>query len=126
MDKFDQSIKNAQKIYQPSDNFIDRTMQRVNGSPKKTKGFKMWLPILAGSLAAIAIVFIGLNSTSHNTGNSNLPGPSPTLATGINDASLAGDLSSISASLAQDSSNLNSTNNALGDQQQQVAIPINP
>ncbi len=79
MDKFDESIKQARADYQPSADFTDRVMDRVEAdSAKKGRSFALgWQKLgvsVAGLAAVLAIVFAG-NSTVFHTSQSN-PSPS--------------------------------------------------
>lgn len=145
MDKFDESIKNAKVAYEPSSNFVERTMQKITGRRLKRRwSLKLWTPVMAGGVALIAIVIIlplgshtttGSNTSSGNsTTNQGQPAPSAqsaqsttnasgSTAAGTDNTSLTNDLNSIDSSTSQESKDQSAANNAMNDQSQEVTIP---
>jgi hypothetical protein len=128
MDKFDQKIKESQRKIEPSGSFVDATMTKISVvSIHKKHSFKLWLPVLAGSLAAVALLFVLIpNSTNQTTGKITSSSPASTqLPSGTSNSQLASDLSSVNSSINQESSDLNSANSALNDYQHEITVPTN-
>lgn len=131
MDKFDEIIKHARADIAPSARFVDDTMHKIMReapSAKRNRGFMHWLPLAAGAAAVIAVVFafsLHGGKQAPSTGTSTLATTSPGIAAGSDNASLAGDLSSVQSSLNQESTDQNSANQAINDQQQEIAVPTN-
>ena len=141
MDKFDQSIKQAKQIHEPSNNFVEVTMQHIaNHQPHKHWSIKLWVPALAGTVALVVILFVALSGVSHitsskTTDTSSTPAQSkqraavasgsstPVVAAGTDSASLASYLNGIDNSQSQVNSDQNSANSALNDSSQQVTVP---
>jgi FtsZ-interacting cell division protein ZipA len=134
MDKFDQTIKNVKNTVEPSANFVDMTMSRITNHRAKPRfGLRLWLPIL-GSVAVIAILFLGLSSGS-NTSSSKTPlsatsksgSTSQTASTsptsGDNNAALVGYLSGIQGSMSQENTDQNSANSSINDSSQEITVP---
>jgi hypothetical protein len=135
MDKFDQSIKNAKVNIEPSTNFVDSTMTKINSHKVKPRfGFRLWMPIL-GSLVVAAILFMVFSSgsntfssktpaqkTSKNTtsqsATNNTPPPS-----GTNNSALVSYLSGIDGSINQENSDQNSANSAINDSSSEITVP---
>jgi hypothetical protein len=133
MDKFEQHIKSAQHIHQPTNNFVDKTMGKLDDSrPKKRFSLKTWGPIFVGSVAVLAIIFFILpfgakKTTSVTLTQSSKPSKvvadTGTPSAGTDDASLASDISSINSSIGQENTDQVSANSALNDQAQEIVVP---
>ena len=135
MDKFDQSIKNAKVDIEPSTNFVDTTMSKINSPKIKTGfGFRLWMPIL-GSLVVVAILFMVFSSGS-NTFSSKTPAQKPsktssaqtatnatTPSTSTNNSALVSYLSGIDGSINQENSDQNSANLAINDSSSEITVP---
>lgn len=151
MDKFDNLIKSNQSEYNPSDKFVDNTMQKINLNNKhRVFKWRMWIPAIGGVVAILAIVLVLPILTKPNTVSFNLAHANTTLHTsassnnatqstpanssatnsqvassGTDNASLNNDLNSINTSLAQENNDFNSANQALNDSSQEISIPTN-
>jgi hypothetical protein len=140
MDKFDESIKNARETHESSEHFVEETMQAVmNQQPdqKKTHGIRFWLPIAAGAVVVIALVFIFLptakssapgNANKTNVASTGSSAPASSAAptavpAGTSNADLASDLSNVQGAMNQESNDQSSANSALNDQQQEITVP---
>jgi hypothetical protein len=67
MDKFDKVIQNAKALPEPSERFVETTMQEIKSrQPRRRWQIKIWAPILAGGFAVIALIFVALPSSNHN------------------------------------------------------------
>jgi hypothetical protein len=142
MDKFDETIKNARETHEPSEHFVEDTMQHVmNQQPPehtKSRGFRLWVPIAAGAVIVIALVFVllpsGKSKAPGSSGATNVAttGGTPTISSasgalpsGTSNADLASDLSSVQSSMNQEGTDQNSANSALNDQSQEITVPTN-
>jgi hypothetical protein len=145
MDKFDESIKNAQLMHEPSNDFVDNTMKQIEvRQPKKHWSIKIWGPALAGGLAVLALIFVVIPHTVNNTGTktSNLTGNAVktqsgqqptssvgsagiqnTAAPGTDDASLQNDLNGVQGQINQENSDQYGANSAINDSQQEITVP---
>ncbi len=141
MDKFDEQLKAAQKVYEPKSTFVDATMQQVAAHKSRRWSVRVWAPALAG-MAVVALVFvvlpIGGRTTKSGTsdtaktsqtqsgvstaqGSSNAG--SGSASSGTDNASLENDLGGVQNSMNQESNDQASTNSALNDQQNEIVTP---
>ncbi len=141
MDKFDQSIIDAQESHEPSGQFVDNTMREIgNHQPEVKRGFKMhfWIPVAVGGVVVVVLVFALLPSGKTNapgtTGKSSVATTgsptkeqqqSGTVPAGTDNANLASDLNSVQGAMNQESTDQNGANTALNDQQQEITVPTN-
>jgi len=132
MDKLDKSIKNAKQTYEPREDFVAVTMQRITGTKRKSRlGLKFWVPMLAGSLAVLILVFTALpnsgrNSSKSGGGVSQTSTPSQTASTtpsGTGNTDLTNDLNAIDGQMNQEKSDQNNANSALNDSSQEITVP---
>jgi hypothetical protein len=144
MDKFDQTIKDAQEAHEPSEHFVDDTMKQVMeqktvGSEKKRVNFRLWVPIAAGVVIVLALVFVLLPSAKTNapgsssktnvattgmtSGTSGEKAESATIPSGTSNADLASDLSNVQGAINQENTDQSSANSALNDQSQEITVP---
>lgn len=131
MDEFDTSIQQAKQVYEPKKQFVEETMQKIlSKQPRKQWSVKTWIPVLAGGLAVLALVFIALPTSHRHTAvstkkstpsTSTQPNTSQTAST--NDAGLASDLNDIASSMSQENNDQNEANTALNDSAQQITVP---
>jgi hypothetical protein len=153
MDRFDELIKTSYKDKQPSDNFVDTTMQKIEVlQTRKNFKWRLWKPALGSAIAVIALVVIILpkgttnlsseSAASHSTpktavaSNSQVsaqsassgggsPSKAQPVSSGTDNASLESDVNSISNSFNQEANDQNAANTALNDTQQEINIPTN-
>jgi hypothetical protein len=141
MDKFDDLIKNAKKLYEPRKDFVDTSMEKINNQHSKRHfRIKLWAPVLAGGLAVIALLFIVLPLGNNNSPSkeklssktSSVPtqavassNTNGSVAAGTDNASLTSDLNSINGSIGQENSDQGKANSALNDQSQEITVPTN-
>jgi hypothetical protein len=135
MDKFDESIKDAQTTYQPSKDFVDTTMSRLaDTQPSRARSSKKWYGVVAAALALIALV-IGIGVYRHHStgpvavvtgGTSATPTTTTTQPpAGSDDAALTASLNDVSTSIAQENNDQTAATTALNDNQQQITVPTN-
>lgn len=140
MDEFDKRIKSAKQTYEPSPEFVDRTMEEVRKHKvaKRHFGFKFWAPALAGfAVLALAVVFflpreIQSNiadhkplAISHKTAQT-APTESPAaISDGTDNASLAADLNAAQVALNQSASDQTDTDATVNDQTQAINVQAN-
>ena len=141
MKKFDEKIIHARRSYEPSVDFVDKTMVRI--TPRKfgrTRKFsvKIWAPALVGVLGVFAIVFVatvqpeeqqvvGVNKTIAPPAKQDpQPVPSETpapISDGTDDSSLQGDLDAIQEWMNQIDKDQHGVDAAFNDSAQQIKIP---
>ncbi len=142
MDKFEQRVQEARDEYQPSEGFVDRTMEEVRKHKiqRRRFGLKMWAPAAVGAVAvfAIAIVLVPKLTTPNaidNSKNSSLlhkasvksmPSSTQTaISDGNDDASLQRDLNSVQASMTQTDNDQSSADSAVNNSQQEINVTAN-
>lgn len=137
MDKFEQSITDAQESITPSVDFVAATMHRINGQiVNRRRLFRLWLPVLAGSLAAIALVLFNVMNPpakppapqlaqTPQSGNSQQSAAPSTAAQGTDNSSLSNELAAIGGDLSKGNNYLASASSAVNDQQQAISVPTN-
>ena len=136
MDKFDQIIQKSKQNIEPSANFVDVTMDKItNRKVKKHWGLKLWAPILGGSLAVVALLFVTLSPGNHiftsKTPASKIatkasyPSQVATVteAPGTDNSALASYLSGVQGSMNQENTDQSSANSYINDSQQEIAVP---
>jgi len=140
MDKIDQQIKESAQIYEPKQEFVETTMQKVEavGVPKKRwLNWKVLTPTAGAVAVMVVAVFVFAPHFNGSTANTTPTGSIKTSAnmqsqtavnapidpTNTTDTALDGDLGSIQASLTESSSDQNTANSSINDSQQQISIP---
>jgi hypothetical protein len=133
MDKFDQTIKNAKQSIEPSTNFVDTTIGKIDHQqPNKSWNFRLWAPVVGG-LAVVVIVFAvltsGSNTSSSKISSSKTPKTtstqvaSATPVAGTDNSSLDNYLAGIQGSMNQENTDQNSANQNVNDSQQEITVP---
>lgn len=141
MDKFDESIKDAEKPHKPSANFVETTMEQIDKQhvAHKTIRRKVLLSVLAGAVAAVAVIVGTALLANHantpaklavSTGTAGSTSQDPSggtsgTQTGPSDAILAHDLNSASQAMTQENNDQGAATTALNDNQQAITVPTN-
>lgn len=139
MDKIDQQIKESAQIYEPKQEFVETTMQKVEATGAPKKRWLNWkvLTSTAGTVTVVAIaIFVFVPHSNSPTASTTTGGSkaeidsqsqtavnAPINPTNTTDTALDSDLSSVRASLTQSSSDQSTADNSINDNQQQVSIP---
>lgn len=137
MDRFDESIKGAEKTHKPSADFVETTMEQIDKqhAVHRTIRRRVLLSALAGALAAVVVIAGTALIANHVNAPTKLA--TTTSATGSasngtsttqnepSDAILANDLNEANQSMEQENKDQGAATTTLSDNQQQIAVPTN-